>query len=97
MSSFEESMRPGEVLQEFCLDPLGPGAIAVARNLVVHFSHLIPSLTGGDQPRRRRRRASFPKKPSTAFIQEQEVGVNWRVQRGWSASQSATALCLWAE
>ena len=35
MSSFEESMRPGEVLQEFCLDPLGPGAIAVARNLGV--------------------------------------------------------------
>ncbi len=48
-------------------------------------------------PRRRRRLAGFPKKPLTASVQEQEVGVKWRVQRRRSASQSVTALCLWAE
>jgi len=33
MSLSEEPMRLGEVLKEFCLDPLGMGASAVARQL----------------------------------------------------------------
>lgn len=39
-----------------------------------------------------RQRASFPKKPLTAAVQEQKVGVEWRVQRGWPFSQ---AMCRW--
>ena len=34
-------------------------------------------------PRFRRRRVSVAKKVSTALSQEQEVGVKWKVQRGW--------------
>ena len=32
-------------------------------------------------PRRSRRRPNVPKKPSTAFIREHEVGVKWKIQR----------------
>ena len=42
-----------------------------------------------------RRRVSVAKKPSTALSQEAEVGVKWKVQRGWLASQSRTFGCLW--
>ena len=35
-------------------------------------------------------RESLAKKPSTALSQEQEVGVKWKVQRGWRASQART-------
>jgi hypothetical protein len=34
----------------------------------------------------RRRRDSFAKKPSTAFSQELDVGVKWKVQRGYRSS-----------
>ena len=37
-------------------------------------------------PRFRRRLVSLAKKPSTALSQEAEVGVKWKVQRGWRAS-----------
>ena len=33
---------------------------------------------------------------STAFSQEPEVGVKWKVQRGCRASQARTLGCLWA-
>src|SRR5512132_3585312 len=46
-------------------------------------------------PRCRRRRVSLAKKPSTALSQEAEVGVKWKVQRGWRASQARTLGCLW--
>jgi hypothetical protein len=36
------------------------------------------------------------KKVSTAFSQEQEVGVKWKTKRGWRASQAITFGCLWA-
>lgn len=36
------------------------------------------------------------KKPSTALSQELEVGVKWKVQRGWRASHSLTLACLWS-
>jgi hypothetical protein len=36
----------------------------------------------------KRRRVSFVKKPSTALSHEHEVGVKWKVQRGWRASHS---------
>ena len=35
------------------------------------------------------------KKVSTAFSQEPEVGVKWKIQRGWRASQARTLGCLW--
>ncbi len=37
-----------------------------------------------------RLRVSLAKKPSTAFSQEHEVGVKWKVQRGCRASQALT-------
>ena len=39
-------------------------------------------------PRRMRCRVILEKKFSTALSQEAEVGVKWKVQRGWRASQS---------
>ena len=47
-------------------------------------------------PRLSRRRVSGEKKVSTALSQEPEVGVKWKVQRGWRASQARTLGCLWA-
>ena len=38
-------------------------------------------------PRRMRCRVIFEKKVSTALSQEAEVGVKWKVQRGWRISQ----------
>jgi hypothetical protein len=35
-------------------------------------------------PRLRRRLESLAKKPSTALSQEDEVGVKWKVKRGWA-------------
>ena len=46
-------------------------------------------------PRLSRRLVSLAKKPSTALSQEAEVGVKWKVQRGWRASQARTLGCLW--
>jgi hypothetical protein len=40
------------------------------------------------------RRVSLAKKPSTALSQEQEVGVKWKVHRGWRASQRQTQLLV---
>jgi hypothetical protein len=37
-------------------------------------------------PRLRRRFVSLAKKPSTALSHDVEVGVKWRLQRGWRAS-----------
>ena len=45
------------------------------------------STTERNTPRLRRRLVSLAKKPSTALSQEAEVGVKWKVQRGWRASQ----------
>ena len=42
----------------------------------------------------RRRRVSLAKNPSTAFSQELEVGVKWKVQRGWRSSHALTLACL---
>src|SRR5436190_11896596 len=46
-------------------------------------------------PRRRRLRVRAEKKFSTALSQELEVGVKWKVQRGWRMSQAWTLGCLW--
>jgi hypothetical protein len=35
------------------------------------------------------------KKPSTALSQEDEVGVKWKVNRGWRSSHLRTFGCLW--
>jgi hypothetical protein len=40
------------------------------------------SATERNTPRLSRRLESLAKKPSTAFSQEHEVGVKWKVQRG---------------
>ena len=45
-------------------------------------------------PRRMRWRVILEKKFSTAFSHEAEVGVKWKVQRGWRASQANTPLSL---
>jgi len=47
-------------------------------------------------PRLSRRWVSLAKKVSTAFSHEHEVGVKWKIQRGWRASQCRTLACLWA-
>src|SRR5271170_282498 len=47
-------------------------------------------------PRFSRRLVSLAKKPSTALSQLAEVGVKWKVHRGWRASHWRTAGCLWA-
>lgn len=39
---------------------------------------------------------SLAKKPSTAFSHELDIGVKWKVQRGWRTTQARTFLCLWA-
>ena len=36
------------------------------------------------------------KKVSTTLSHEHEVGVKWKVTRGWRASQAITLGCLWA-
>src|SRR5271167_2693515 len=41
-------------------------------------------------PRLRRCRVSLANQPSTALAQEHEVGVKWKVTRGWRASQPRT-------
>ena len=43
---------------------------------------------------RMRWRVSAEKNVSTAFNQEPDVGVKWKVQRGWRASQAFTLGCL---
>ena len=40
-------------------------------------------------PRFSRRLVSLAKKPSTALSQEHEVGVKWKVKRGWRSSHCA--------
>ena len=45
-------------------------------------------------PRRMRCRVILEKKFSTALSQEAEVGVKWKVQRGWRVSQASTLGCL---
>jgi len=39
---------------------------------------------------------SLAKKPSTALSHEQDVGVKWKVKRGWRSSHARTLACLWA-
>ena len=38
---------------------------------------------------------SLAKNVSTALSQEHEVGVKWKVQRGWRPSHAITLGCLW--
>ena len=40
-------------------------------------------------------RVILEKKVSTALSEEAEVGVKWKVQRGWRASQPSALECLW--
>ena len=54
------------------------------------------SMTERKTPRFRRRFVSVANRPSTALIQEAEVGVKWTWNRGWRASQRFTASVLWA-
>src|SRR3954462_6346044 len=54
------------------------------------------STTERNTPRFSRRLVSVAKKVSTALSQEHEVGVKWKVKRGWRASQASTLGCLWA-
>jgi hypothetical protein len=54
------------------------------------------SRTESKLPRRMAWRVMIPKKISTRFNQDPEVGVKCRVIRGWRASQAVTVGCLWA-
>ena len=47
-----------------------------------------------ETPRPMRCRVILEKKFSTAFSQEAEVGVKWKIQRGWRDSQASTLGCL---
>ena len=55
----------------------------------------INSLTERCVPRRMAWRVMIPKKISTRFNQDPEVGVKCRVIRGCRASQVLTVGCLW--
>ncbi len=44
------------------------------------------STTDWKTPFLSRLRVRMAKKPSTAFSQDEEVGVKWKVQRGWRSS-----------
>ena len=46
-------------------------------------------------PNLSRRLVSLAKNPSIALSQEADVGVKWKVQRGWRFSQVRTLGCLW--
>jgi hypothetical protein len=37
----------------------------------------------------------WEKKVSTAFSHDPEVGVKWKIQRGWRTNQAFTLGCLW--
>jgi hypothetical protein len=52
------------------------------------------SATDRKTPRFSRRFVSIGKNPSTALSQDAEVGVKWKVQRGWRASHWRTLGCL---
>ena len=54
------------------------------------------STTDRKTPRFNRRLDSLAKYPSTAFSQEQEVGVKWKTNRSCLANQACTLGCLWA-
>jgi hypothetical protein len=54
------------------------------------------STTERKTPRFNRRLVSVAKNVSTALSQEQDVGVKWKIKRGWRASQAMTFGCLWA-
>jgi hypothetical protein len=56
---------------------------------------LVRSLTDRNVPRRMAWRVMIPKKISTMFSQDPEVGVKCRVIRGFLASQACTSGCLW--
>ena len=43
------------------------------------------STTEWNTPCFKRRRVIFAKNPSTAFSQDKDVGMKWKVQRGWLA------------
>ena len=43
----------------------------------------------------RRLRVSVEKKFSTALSHDPEVGVTWKVQRGWRSSHTLPLGCLW--
>src|SRR4029077_8130527 len=54
------------------------------------------STTERKTPRFKRRLDSLAKKPSTALIQEHEVGVKWKTKHSCRSSQARTLGCLWA-
>ena len=53
------------------------------------------SVTELKLPRRMAWRVMMPKKISTMFIQDPDVGVKCMVMRGFRASQALTLGCLW--
>jgi hypothetical protein len=52
--------------------------------------------TEGNTPRLSRRLVSVANKVSTVLSQEHEMGVKWKVQRGYRVSQRRILACLWA-
>jgi hypothetical protein len=55
----------------------------------------VSSLTEVKVPRRMAWRVMMPKKISTMFSHDPEVGVKCRVIRGFLLSQACTSGCLW--
>src|SRR5262249_26766604 len=69
----------------------GVGFVSRRKALIAACRSMIERNT----PRRMRCRVILEKKFSTALSQEAEVGVKWKVQRGWRTSQASTLGCLW--
>src|SRR5580698_10275367 len=67
-------------------------ALVSARKLSMAASS---SKTEQNTPRLRRRFVSLAKKPSTALSHDADVGVKWKVQRGYRLSHARTLGCLW--
>jgi hypothetical protein len=70
---------------------LGLSLASVMKRLMAVCSSTIEVKT----PRLRRYRVSLANQPSTALAQEHDVGVKWKVTRGWRASQPRTLGYLW--
>ena len=65
---------------------LGLSLASAMKRLMAVCSSMIEVKT----PRLSRCRVSLANQPSTALAQEHEVGVKWKLTRGWRASQSRT-------
>src|SRR5438552_16835103 len=88
--------QPGELCEDVACGP-GPDEglwIAVMFiEVAVHGGLQIDD--GAEDPSSQAHAGQSGEEFSTALSQELEVGVKWKVQRGWRMSQAWTLGCLW--